>query len=137
MNAIDDDDRLRDIERGLRDPVCGMRTDPANPRHTVTHGGRTYHFCSTGCGEKFRSAPERYLGAAPPAPSKAAPDAVYTCPMHPEVQQIGPGSCPRCGMALEPMTPTAAADDDRELRAMARRWWVLAALTLPVFLLAM
>ncbi|NKN32442.1 heavy metal translocating P-type ATPase [Marichromatium bheemlicum] len=87
------------------DPVCGMTVSAAAP-HTQHHRGATYRFCSTHCLERFRDDPERYLGTAEPAPAPAVPSATtYTCPMHPEVRQQGPGSCPECGMALEPLTP--------------------------------
>jgi Cu+-exporting ATPase len=134
----------------VTDPVCGMTVDPATAAGSFTHDGTTYHFCSRHCLEKFRADPARYTGpqAAPdphscchdaparPAPP-AAPGSKYTCPMHPEVVQDGPGTCPKCGMALEPMTPQAGGDDDPELRDMTRRFWVSAALTVPVFLISM
>ena len=122
-----------------QDPVCGMSVRTASARHQAEHAGQTYYFCSAGCRQKFIAEPARYLQgnvAASPAPF-AQPGAIYTCPMHPEVQQVGPGACPKCGMALEPMLPTATPDDGGELRAMQRRFWLLVALTLPVFLLAM
>jgi len=119
----------------VKDPVCGMTVDPAHARHQAEHHGETFYFCAQRCKEKFLAEPARYLQpSAEPAP--VIDGAVYTCPMHPEVQQIGPGHCPKCGMALEPMMPSLD-DDDHELRAMSRRFWTLAALTLPVFLLAM
>ncbi|HET6587637.1 MAG TPA: heavy metal translocating P-type ATPase [Oleiagrimonas sp.] len=128
--------RRREIERGRRDPVCGMRTDPENPRHVAEHEGHAYHFCSAGCRDKFKADPAHYLDAAPtPAPAPAG--AIYTCPMHPEIRQEGPGDCPKCGMALEPEIPQAGDDDDSEVRTLRRRFWVLVALTLPVFILAM
>ncbi|HET7308021.1 MAG TPA: heavy metal translocating P-type ATPase [Gammaproteobacteria bacterium] len=136
MNAAAND-RRREIDQGRLDPVCGMRTDPDNPRHSTTHEGHVYNFCCAGCGDKFLATPARYLEDVPPAPSKVAPGTVYTCPMHPDVRQIGPGDCPKCGMALTPLTPVADADDGGEVRAMAWRWWTLAGLTLPVIVLAM
>ncbi len=128
--------RRRDARAGRRDPVCGMRTDPEHPRHTAEHEGHRYHFCSTGCRDKFVADPARYL-EADPAPPPAPEGAVYTCPMHPEVRQQGPGECPRCGMALEPEMPVADAEDGGEVRALRRRFWWLLALTIPVFLVAM
>jgi Cu+-exporting ATPase len=120
----------------VKDPVCGMNVDPATAAHHAEHDGHTYYFCALRCKEKFLSDPARFLQAdVPPAPVIAG--AIYTCPMHPEVQQVGPGHCPKCGMALEPMMPSLDEDDGHELRAMSRRFWSLAALTLPVFLLAM
>jgi Cu+-exporting ATPase len=118
-----------------RDPVCGMRVDPAAAAATVAHAGSLYHFCSTGCAERFRAEPGRYLDGAPPAPPADA-RGIYTCPMHPEVRQQGPGSCPICGMALEPLSPSAEPDD-AELRDLTRRLWASAACTIPVAALGM
>ncbi|MEO7063996.1 MAG: heavy metal translocating P-type ATPase [Dokdonella sp.] len=117
-----------------RDPVCGMRVDPATAKHQAEHAGQTYYFCSAGCRAKFVAEPSDYLENKPPA---AAPDGtIYTCPMHPEVQQVGPGSCPKCGMALEPMLPTGAVDDS-ELRAVRRKFFVAAAFAVPLLVVAM
>jgi Cu+-exporting ATPase len=127
-------------EHAARDPVCGMRVDPAAPRGgSHEHGGHTYHFCSPGCRAKFAADPGRWL-APPPAPPAAPPapaGTVYTCPMHPEVRQQGPGSCPICGMALEPATVGAEPEADPELADMTRRFVVSAALALPLLGLAM
>jgi Cu+-exporting ATPase len=118
------------------DPVCGMQVDPHTAKHRAEHDGHAYHFCSARCREKFIAEPFAYLeGRATPPP--AAPGAIYTCPMHPEVQQLGPGDCPKCGMALEPMMPSLDEDDGGELASMTRRFWTLLMLTLPVFVLAM
>ena len=124
------------------DPVCGMTVDPATAAGSVSHAGTTYHFCSTHCVKKFQAEPAKYLtssdtGRASADSQQAAEGAKYTCPMHPEVVQVGPGSCPKCGMALDPMTPQAGVEDDSELRDMRRRFVVAAVLTLPVFALAM
>ncbi|MGY3039122.1 Cu+-exporting ATPase [Rhodanobacter sp. TND4EL1] len=119
-----------------KDPVCGMTVDPRTAKYQAEHAGRMYHFCSGRCHEKFVADPAAYL-VARAAPAPAAPGAIHTCPMHPEVQQVGPGNCPKCGMALEPMMPTADEDDGGELASMTRRFWTLLALTLPVFVLAM
>jgi P-type Cu+ transporter len=125
------------VAETARDPVCGMRVDPTRPAATVTHEGSLYFFCSTGCAERFRAEPQRYLAPAAAPPSTAAgPDDLYTCPMHPEIVQRGPGSCPICGMALEPASPATPADDG-ELRDMTRRLWVGAALSIPLLALAM
>ena len=119
---------------GVKDPVCGMTVDPAKAAGKHEHHGKTYYFCSKGCLEKFKARPENYLGAKPaPAPANAAGQ--YTCPMHPEVVQDGPGSCPKCGMALVPVG--GAQEDDSELRDMTRRFWVSAVLSLPLVFLAM
>lgn len=118
------------------DPVCGMTVDPVASKHQSMHDGQAFHFCCGGCKAKFEAAPSAYLKDRV-APPPATPGAVYTCPMHPEVQQIGPGDCPKCGMALEPMMPSLDEDDGGELAGMTRRFWTLLALTLPVFVLAM
>ncbi|MGB0767190.1 MAG: heavy metal translocating P-type ATPase [Phycisphaeraceae bacterium] len=131
------------------DPVCNMTVDPESAAEHVEHDGDSYYFCSVGCAAKFRSDPEKYAGASDDkdahcehhkqekkSPAPAKPGTQYTCPMHPEIIQDGPGSCPKCGMALEPMTPTGD-DDDGELTDMTRRFWVGTVLTLPVLVLAM
>src|SRR4051794_782127 len=131
MQAASPDARLR-----VKDPVCGMDVDPHATPHRHELGGRTYYFCSAGCRAKFATVPDRYLGGMVPAPS-APTDAIYTCPMHPEVRQVGPGTCPICGMALEPLDATAAVGPDPELADMSRRFWIGLVLTVPVFLLEM
>jgi Cu+-exporting ATPase len=122
------------VAETVRDPVCGMRVSPSEAAAAVPHGGTLHYFCSTGCAEKFRSTPDRYLAPAEPAAGRS--DGLYTCPMHPEVRQQGPGSCPICGMALEPVSPTAGPDD-AELADMTRRFWASLVLTLPVAALGM
>jgi P-type Cu+ transporter len=129
---------------GAVDPVCGMTVDPATAKFSAQHEGRAYYFCCGGCLAKFQADPGKYLGG-PEGPQprahsqpRTAPAGVeYTCPMHPEVRQIGPGSCPLCGMALEPVTPTAEPQEDHELADMTRRFWVGVALSLPTLGLAM
>jgi Cu+-exporting ATPase len=124
------------------DPVCGMRVAVTSQRH-IDHHGTRFYFCSDRCRARFAEDPQRYLaGAEKPAAQsrnheRTAARAIYTCPMHPEVRQTGPGHCPKCGMALEPELPSADAEDDGELRNLTRRFWTLVALTIPVFLLAM
>ncbi len=118
------------------DPVCGMQVNPATAKHRAEHAGKTSYFCSARCRDKFVADPPAYLGG-PPSTAPAPGGTLYTCPMHPEVQQVGPGNCPKCGMALEPMLPSADADDGGELASMTRRFWTLVVLTLPVFALAM
>ncbi len=137
-----------------RDPVCGMTVDPATARFRAEHRGETFYFCSAGCEAKFRADPERYAGPhaaaahehhpaahpPPPAPPPAAAVGTeWTCPMHPEVVRAAPGFCPICGMGLEPRVATGAAGEEEnpELRDMTRRFWVSAALTLPLVVLAM
>ena len=117
------------------DPVCGMKVDPATSGHRVDHGGKTFHFCSAGCQTKFVADPEAYLKPKSAGPSK--PGAIYTCPMHPQIRQVGPGSCPICGMTLEPVEVTAEAAPNNEPADMSRRFWIGLVLTLPVFLLEM
>ena len=119
-----------------KDPVCGMTVDPATTPHHTEHEGHTHYFCAAGCKQKFIANPAQYLQEHR-APAAVVPGAIYTCPMHPEVQQQGPGDCPKCGMALEPMMPSLDEDDSGEVRAMQRRLWTLVGLTLPVFLTAM
>ncbi|HUQ75584.1 MAG TPA: heavy metal translocating P-type ATPase, partial [Burkholderiales bacterium] len=118
-----------------KDPVCGMKVDPAKAAGKHEHNGRTYYFCSSGCLQKFKADPQRYLDPKPaPAPAEK-PGAQYTCPMHPEIVQVGAGSCPKCGMALVPME--GGEQDDSELRDLTRRLWVSAALSLPLLFIAM
>ena len=109
---------------GVRDPVCGMTVDPQRAAGTVVHQGQTYYFCSAGCAAKFQSGPEKYLDPRPIPPVAAGVE--YTCPMHPEVRQIGPGSCPKCGMALEPVSFTRASVEEvnPEYTDMLRRFWL-------------
>jgi Cu+-exporting ATPase len=119
-----------------RDPVCGMTVDPAASPHQADHAGRRWHFCSARCRERFVADPDRHLGAAAAAPATSA-GALYTCPMHPQIRQRGPGHCPLCGMALEPLLPDAGEDDDGTLAALGRRLTICVALTAPVVAIAM
>ena len=119
-----------------RDPVCGMTVDRATARHVAKHEGRRFYFCSEGCLKKFEADPGKYLGDTPPAPAAPA-GAQWTCPMHPEIMRNGPGDCPICGMALEPMMPTADAGPNPELGDFTRRFWIGTAFTLPLVVLAM
>jgi Cu2+-exporting ATPase len=120
------------------DPVCGMRV-AADAPNSVTHEGTIYRFCCQHCAEAFRKDPGKYLKprAAAAEPTKAMPGTIYTCPMHPEIRQPQPGSCPLCGMALEPMTPAAADEKNPELVEMTRRFWVALLLSVLVLWLAM
>src|SRR6266851_1546112 len=148
-----------------KDPVCGMMVVPLKAAGRVEHDGKTYYFCSPRCAERFstdpqkflaapgtagmdrshdshsRNAPEQMLTGAPGSRDKSAPSqgkgARYTCPMDPEIVQIGPGICPKCGMALEPMDVFAEVEADPEYESMRMRFWVSAALSLPVLLLSM
>jgi Cu+-exporting ATPase len=118
------------------DPVCGMRVDPATAKHRFSHNGRDYFFCSARCRQRFEAEPDKFLSLGAP-PAAAPSGAVYTCPMHPEVRQAGPGSCPICGMALEPEQVSLDDAPDPELIDMTRRFQVALVLTLPVFVLEM
>jgi len=89
------------------DPVCGMTVNPVTSPHRFDHGGHTWHFCGIRCREKFAADPVQCLALMPPQKVTEANGSIYTCPMHPEIRQEGPGSCPICGMALEPLTVTA------------------------------
>ena len=120
-----------------KDPVCGMNVDPRTAKHTAEHEGRTHYFCSAGCRSKFVTSPARYLSAQPSPTEPVPADAIYTCPMHPEVRKVGPGACPICGMALDPLEVGSTAGPNPELADMTRRFWIGLALTLPVFLLDM
>lgn len=120
----------------VKDPVCGMTVDPQTAKYHADHDGRSYHFCSARCHEKFVADPPAYLGERQPAPPVPA-GTIYTCPMHPEIRQVGPGHCPICGMALEPLMPTLDEDDGGELASMTRRFWWLVVLTVPTLLVAM
>src|SRR5437899_4477130 len=143
-----------------KDPVCGMMVVPEKAAAKLEHAGKAYYFCSKGCAEWFSREPEKFLapsgtaekdhGSAPPGHGAmeharatvllAASDEKrirYTCPMHPEIVRFGPGSCPICGMALEPMDVFAAVEADPEYDSMRLRFWVSAALSLPVLLLSM
>jgi len=114
------------------DPVCGMTVVVATAKHRRAHAGTDYFFCSVGCLNKFNADPAQYL--RPPTAAIVTPNAavIYTCPMHPEIRQVGPGACPICGMALEPAAPSADDAPNPELLDMRRRFWISAALTLPL-----
>ncbi len=135
-----------------KDPVCGMDVEIATAKHTLQMGGVDYHFCSSGCLQKFKANPSNYTDPKKPKASccgghtKPAPvvlptvgskDIIYTCPMHPEVRQVGPGNCPKCGMALEPETVSLDAAPNHELIDMTRRFWVSALLAAPLALFVM
>ena len=123
-------------DQALTDPVCGMKVTRQS-KHQVVHAGTEYFFCSAGCASKFSADPNKYLKPKPmPAVTAAPAGAIYTCPMHPQIRQVGPGNCPICGMALEPVDASVATDDT-ELRTMTRRLWISAVLSLPIALMAM
>jgi Cu+-exporting ATPase len=122
-------------EGGVLDPVCGMTVDPHTAKHRAEVRGHPYYFCSAGCRTKFIANPDKYLGERTPEP--VIEGAIYTCPMHPQIRQVGPGSCPICGMALEPEMPAPDTGPNPELADMTRRFWIGLALALPVMVLEM
>ena len=119
------------------DPVCGMKVDPHATAHHAQHAGETFHFCSAGCRTKFVAAPAKYVGKAEAVSPSPPAGTIYTCPMHPQIRQLGPGNCPICGMALEPELVTADSGPNPELADMTRRFLVGLALAVPVFALEM
>ena len=138
------------------DPVCGMTVAIDGAKHVAEHAGKTYYFCSAGCRTKFLANPASFVEAddphaghgharcrpstleCPRGPGAAVPEGtIYTCPMHPEMRQVGPGSCPICGMALEPEMPTTETGPSAELTDMTRRFWVAAVLSVPVLIMGM
>ena len=121
----------------VTDVVCGMSVDPVTAKHKLDHEGQTFYFCSNSCKVKFEANPQHYLGGSPKVVTPVVAGAIYTCPMHPQIQQVGPGSCPICGMALEPQMVTAEDVPNHELHDMTRRLWIGLALTIPVFVLEM
>src|SRR5215212_1916739 len=130
-------DRSDPAPATVRDPVCGMSVDPTSSKHRFDYRGETFHFCSAGCRTKFAADPASYL-EKDSKPKAAAPEGtIYTCPMHPEIRQVGPGSYPICGMALEPEVASLDAPPNPELADMTRRFWVGLVLALPAVVLEM
>ncbi|WP_167406907.1 heavy metal translocating P-type ATPase [Bradyrhizobium forestalis] len=126
-----------DAATKVKDPVCGMTVDPATSKHRFEHHGETFHFCSAGCRTKFAADPTKYL-AKEKAPEPEMPaGTIYTCPMHPEIRQVGPGTCPICGMALEPEVASLETGPNPELADMTRRFWIGGVLSLPPVVLEM
>ena len=119
------------------DPVCGMSVDSANADFQTMHDGHEVYFCSAGCKKKFTAEPDAFAAHTPSGSRSESTTSTYTCPMHPEIRQIGPGSCPICGMALEPITVSADLEPNAELIDMSRRLWVGAVLAIPVFIIEM
>ena len=131
-------DKEADAAKTERDPVCGMMVDPYTTDHRADHDGHSYYFCSAGCRTKFVAAPDTYLTPAETQSHEPVGEsAIYTCPMHAQIRQIGPGACPICGMALEPVVMTAQTPPNPELTDFARRFWIGLVLTIPVFALEM
>ncbi len=119
------------------DPVCGMTVDPSASAHHARHDDTDFHFCSAGCRTKFIADPERYLGDAARPEPQAPAGAIWTCPMHPEIRQVGPGTCPLCGMALEPEAPSLDDGPNPELVDFTRRLWVAGVLSVPLLIVSM
>ncbi|CAH1386592.1 heavy metal translocating P-type ATPase [Candidatus Nitrotoga sp. M5] len=124
-------------EHAVKDPVCGMMVDPHTAEYRGQHAGKTWYFCSARCLTKFDEEPEKYLSKEQKLTESVAPGAIYTCPMHPEIRQLGPGDCPICGMGLEPEQVSLDDGQSEELTDMNRRFWVGLLLVLPVFVLEM
>ena len=118
------------------DPVCGMTVKPDSP-HRTEHAGSEFRFCSAGCRTKFVTDPAKYLAPSPAEPVSLQPGAQYTCPMHPEILRDVPGTCPICGMALEPVMPSLGDEENPELTDFRHRFWWTLPLSLLVFVLAM
>ncbi len=122
----------------VKDPVCGMMVDPHATSHQAQYEGQPYYFCSSGCRSKFMAEPVKYVEPAAARKTRPVPEGtIYTCPMHPQIRQVGPGSCPICGMALEPVLATAETGPSHELVDMTRRFWIGLVLSLPVVALEM
>ena len=135
-HALDGD--ASELRERQRDPVCGMLVDPRTAPYRQQHAGRPYFFCSAGCQTKFSDNPTKYLARSELTAPPAAPEGtIYTCPMHPQIRQVGPGFCPICGMALEPDLVTATSGPNPELADMTRRFWLGLVLALPVVILEM
>lgn len=122
---------------GVIDPVCGMMVDPQTAANRHTYNERPYYFCSERCRAAFAANPSQYLKSEPESAKPVLAGTIYTCPMHPEIRQPGPGACPICGMALEPEIASVEATHNRELADMTRRFWIALMLTAPVFVLEM
>jgi Cu+-exporting ATPase len=127
----------QDPEKPFTDPVCGMKV-AADPHKEIRHDGQTYHFCSNRCMDKFSADPHAYASPAKEQPASVAPEGtIYTCPMHPEIRQSMPGSCPICGMTLEPVMPSLEEEENPELVDFRHRLWRTLPLTVIVAVLAM
>jgi Cu+-exporting ATPase len=128
------------VDKPYTDPVCGMKVGP-NPEKEVEFGGQTYHFCSNRCMDKFRADPQAYIGpkaaSTEPPPEMSPEGTIYTCPMHPEIRRPAPGTCPICGMALEPEMPSLEDKENPELVDFRHRFWWTLPLSVAVFALAM
>ena len=130
-------DHAAPAEGGVLDPVCGMTVDPHTAKHRADYHGHTYYFCAAGCKTKFAADPQKYLSKQKKTAEPVAEGTIYTCPMHPQIRQVGPGACPICGMALEPELASADSGPNAELADMTRRFWIGGVLSLPVLALEM
>jgi P-type Cu+ transporter len=137
LSPVKNDSHHSDHLDAVHDPVCGMSVDPQATVHHAAYDGRNYFFCSARCRERFTAEPVRYLTPSAVDSPTAAKEPRWTCPMHPQIVRAAPGSCPICGMALEPMLPAAGDAANPELRDMARRFWVGVALSLPLLAMTM
>ncbi|MFN0217385.1 MAG: heavy metal translocating P-type ATPase [Hyphomicrobium sp.] len=134
-HAHDDVSNDRPAAYLVKDPVCGMDVDPHAAKHSAEHAGQPYYFCSAGCRTKFVANPTLYLDKSAAHDPELPAGTIYTCPMHPQIRQIGPGACPICGMALEPELVSLEAGPNPELADMARRFWIGLTLAIPVLIL--
>src|SRR5256885_581374 len=119
------------------DPVCKMQVLPDTAAAKYDYKSQTYYFCAARCMERFREDPQKFLSPTSEIRHPKSDIRHYTCPMHPEIHQLGPGSCPKCGMALEPEVASADEEENPELRDMSRRFWIAAVLAVPVLLAGM
>jgi len=139
-HRLDDDAAALASAEKATDPVCGMTVDPQSAKHRAEAAGQTHYFCSAKCREKFVADPARFLNRrtrVAPAARLPASGTIYTCPMHPQIRQVGPGHCPICGMALEPEAATLEPGRSAELTDMTRRFWIGLILAAPVLALEM
>ena len=125
------------VEHAVKDPVCGMTVDPHKAEHTSQYHERAYYFCSANCQEKFEHNPEQYTSKDATVADNQDTETIYTCPMHPQIRQKGPGNCPICGMALEPLVAGEEGQEASELTDMTWRFWIGLVLSLPVLMLEM
>lgn len=134
----DDEPAAAAVKSTVTDPVCGMQVDPEKTSHHAEHDGQAFHFCSARCRERFEDDPDKYLSAQENIDDHVAAGTIFTCPMHPQIRQEGPGACPICGMALEPELPS---EDDsaarHDIASVRRKLWIASLLTLPVVVLSM
>lgn len=131
--------KIKSDQLTFKDPVCGMSVSPISAQGKIEYQNTTYYFCSQKCKNKFEAKPQEFIAKREPGAVKESSQSVeYTCPMHPQIRKIGPGSCPICGMALEPLTLTAETqEEDGEYKDMVKRFWLSAALSIPLLIITM